>query len=125
MLAVHLLWPTAVFKVFVISTALALSLGHPASLLCRVWCQLEVAGEASCHEDAAASASATLQSFCCDIAAPAVFTTDIQSHVPQDAGVATLVSPLPPFRVLGSVAHGAVEPSRPFERVPRIFVLRI
>lgn len=117
------------FKVLVISTALALSVGHHATLLCLAWCQPEVVAETHCHEDApAASAGPTLSaSSCCEIAAaPAVFTSNLRLHVTGDAGAATLVSLLPPLRMHGSAAHGhAVEPSPPLERRPRITVLRL
>ena len=128
MLAAQLLRFMAVFNAFVISTALALSLGHTATLLCQVWCQPVAAAEAHCHEDAQVSATATLsQAPCCEIAAaPAVFTSSVRSHVPVDAGAVTLVSPLPPLASYGSAVHGhALELSPPLERRPRITVLRI
>jgi len=128
-MAADLLQSVVVFKALVISTALALSLGHHATLLCLAWCQPEVAAEAHCPEDApAASAGPTLSaSFCCDIAgAPAVFTSNLRSHVTVDVGVATLVSPVPSFDSRGSAAHGhVIEPSPPLERRPRVTVLRL
>jgi hypothetical protein len=128
MMAPELLYSASVFKVFVISTALALSLGHHAMLLCLAWCQPEVAAEAHCHEEAPASTGPRVSaSFCCDIAgAPAVFTSHPRNHVTVDAGLAILVSPLPPFGWRGSAVHfHAVDPSPPLERHPRNTVLRI
>ena len=117
------------FKALVISTALALSLGHHATLLCLAWCQPEVAAEAHCHEDApAASAGPTLSaSFCCDIVgAPVVFTSGPRNHVTVDAGMATLACPLPPLHARGSAVHGqAIETSPPLHRRPQITVLRL
>jgi hypothetical protein len=128
-MAAELLQNSAVLKLFVISTALALSLGHHAALLCLAWCQPEVAAENHCHENApAASTGPTLSaSSCCDIAgAPAVFTSSPRSHLTVDAGAATLVSPLPPLGVRGSAAYvQGVDPSPPLDRRPQITVLRL
>lgn len=128
-MAADLLQSVVVFKALVISTALALSLGHHATLLCLALCQPEVAAETHCHEDApVASAGPTLSaSSCCDIAgAPAVFTSDVRTHVPVDAGVAMFVSPLPPFNSRVSAAHGhSIDPSPPLERRPQVTVLRL
>jgi hypothetical protein len=117
-----------VFKVLVLSTVLALSLGHHAALLCQAWCQHVVVAEAKCHEDAPVSAAALLsQTSCCEIAAaPAVFTTDVRNHMAAHRAAATLVSPHPPLRSPSGTIHDDWRaPSPPLERRPRVAVLRV